>query len=248
MSFFYPKGGSGVFVGGRDLMEFSAKLQTGYTMGSSALETETLQSLDRGSQVLLSQRFGPTEIVLPLEFWGQDRQDTVWKWTDFCRTVSGEVEVDLGDGFQYACTVTDLGEPVWLSDSWLSADVTLRGFRHLPRVTLSPEELGEGRVLCQGTFPRTGCVITVPGDRLQGANLVEVRLAGRSWRLEGPFSGDLTLDGERLAFTLGGAPVADKLTWDAFPYLEPGENRLQVFLDGTETAGAAGLSYRPAFL
>ena len=32
------------------------------------------------------------------------------------------------------------------------------------------------------------------------------------------------------------------------PYLEPGENRLQVFLDGTETAEAAFLSYRPAFL
>ena len=248
MSFSYPRGSSGVFVGGRDLMEFSAKLQTGYTMGASAVETETLQGRDRGSQILLSQRFGPTEIVLPLEFWGRDRQDTVWKWTDFCRTVSGETELDLGDGFQYTCTVTDLGEPVWLSDSWLSADVTLRGFRRLPRVRLRPEELGDGTVRCAGTFPRTGCVITVPADRLAGAESVEVRLGDRLWRLEGPFSGDLVLDGENLAFTLGGVPVADKLTWDAFPFLTPGENHLQVFLDGTETAGAAALSYRPAFL
>ena len=68
MSFSYPKGGSGVFVGGRDLMEFSANLQTGYTMGACALETETLQGRDRGSQILLSQRC-PTAQRGPITWW-----------------------------------------------------------------------------------------------------------------------------------------------------------------------------------
>ena len=98
MAFFYPNGNSGITVNGRDLSDFSCKLQSAYTMGACLVETDLFQGKNQGTVMLLDQTYGTMQIILPLEFWGADRADTVRKWSEFCRTVTGRVELDLGDG------------------------------------------------------------------------------------------------------------------------------------------------------
>ena len=86
MSFSYENGLSGIRINNHDLSEFSCKLLSTYTIGACHVETDMFQGKNRSSLLLLDQTFGAMEIVLPLEFWGESRQDTMEKWSRFCRT------------------------------------------------------------------------------------------------------------------------------------------------------------------
>lgn len=250
MSFIYPKGRAGITLGGHDLSEFSAKLQTGYTMGAPALSTATFQGKSRSTLLLLDQTFGPLEIILPLEFWGKSRQDTVSQWTRFLQAASGKVRLDLGDGYEYAVCATDLGKPVFLTDECFTVDVTFQGFRQGPEIVLSTQtDLGSS-VFCPSTFPRTDCKITFPKALLGGAKQVAVTLGANSWYLKTAFTGtqDLVLDGVNKIFLLGGNNVTAQMTWEDFPYLVPGENLIAVYINTIGVTRGVELAFRPTYL
>ena len=250
MAFSYPNGNSGITVNGRDLSDFSCKLQSAYTMGACLVETDLFQGKNQGTVMLLDQTYGTMQIILPLEFWGADRADTVRKWSEFCRTVTGRVELDLGDGFQYGCAVTDLGSPVFITDGWLAADVTLRGMRHKPEVVISPETALTETIFCESTFPRTDCVVRLPGTLLAGASQASVLLGGNYWSLSTAFTGteDLILDGIHKIYRLGDGNITARMDWEEFPYLTPGDNVLRVRVDGAAVTQGVEIRYRPTYL
>lgn len=250
MAFQYPNGGSGITVNGHDLQEFSAKLLTEYRLGACQVTSDTFQGTSRSTMLLLNQTYGTMELVLPLEFWGQSRGDTVGCWSRFCRAVTGQVELDLGDGFRYACCVTDLGEPQWISDGWMSVDVTLRGLRQKAPVTISAETAIGASVFCESTYPRTDCVLTIPKALLAGATQVSVVLGANKWHLNMAFTdeAELVLDGVNKEFLLNGENVTAQMSWEDFPYLVPGSNRIAVYINTIGVTRGITLTYRPTFL
>lgn len=250
MAFSYGNGTSGITVNGHDLSEFSARLLASYQMGACELTTDTFQGASRSTLLLLDQSFGAMEIVLPLEFWGVSRRDTVAKWSSFCRAATGAVELDLKDGYIYACCVTDFGKPAWISDGWLSVDVTLRGLRQKPAVTISAESTIGAAVTCESTFPRTDCVLTLPNAILRGAELVNVILGDNQWFLQTQFPSpsELVLDGVNKIFKLNGANITAQMQWEDFPYLVPGENAIGVYINTIGVTRGVELTYRPTFL
>lgn len=250
MGFSYPDGPGGVTIGGHDLSEFSAKLLSGYTMGASRVDSATFQGKNRSTLLLLGQSWGPMELVLPLEFWGASRQDTVDKWTAFCQAAAGKVTLDLGDGYEYAGAVTDFGAPVFITDGYLTVDVTFRGFRQKPAVTISAQTDFGASIRCLSTFPRTDCVIRLPKALLGGASQVSVELGEHAWYLTTAFTGtqDLVLDGVNKIFLLGGKNVTAKMTWEDFPYLVPGENPVGVYINTIGVTRGVEITYRPTFL
>lgn len=250
MAFFKESGTDGIMVNGHSLSEFSARLLTNYQTGACALTTDTFQGLSRSTILLLGQTFGAMEIVLPLEFWGTSRRDTVEKWSQFCHAASGAVELDLRDGYIYACCVTDFGKPAWISDGWLSVDVTLRGLRQKPAVTVSAQSTIGASVLCESTFPRTDCVLTLPSAVLQGAEMVNIELGDNAWYLEMEFPApaELVLDGVRKIFTLNGENITARMQWEDFPYLVPGENSIGVYINAIGVTRGVELTYWPTFL
>lgn len=250
MAFQYANGQSGITVNGRDLSAFSCKLQSAYTIGACQVETELFQGKNRSTLLLLDQTFGAMEIVLPLEFWGLSRQDTMEKWSAFCGAVSGKVELDLGDGFLYACAVKDLGRPAFITDGWLAADVTLAGFRQKAQVTISAQTDFGAAIYCASTFPRTDCVITLPQALLGGAEQVAVELGSNQWFLNAAFTGtqDLVLDGVNKIFLLGGQNVTEQMDWEDFPYLVPGNNAVAVYINTIGVTQGVEITYRPTFL
>ena len=237
-------------MNGHDLKEFSAKLLTEYRLGACEVTSDTFQGSSRSTMLLLSQTYGTMELVLPLEFWGQSRGDTVACWSRFCQAVSGKVELDLGDGFLYACCVTDLGEPQWIHDGWMSVDVTFRGLRQKPQVTISAQTTLGASVSCESTYPRTDCVLTIPKALLAGATQVSVVLGENRWFLNMSFSDDaeLVLDGVNKVFLLNGENVTAQMSWEDFPYLVPGENRISIYINTISVTQGIVLTYRPTFL
>ena len=250
MSFSYENGLSGIRINNHDLSEFSCKLLSTYTIGACQVETDMFQGKNRSSLLLLDQTFGAMEIVLPLEFWGESRQDTMEKWSSFCKAVSGKAELDLGDGFLYACVLKDLGTPAFITDGWLAADVTLSGLRQKPQVTISTQTDFGSSVYCESTFPRTDCVVRLPKALLGGADQVSVELGDQIWTLSTTFSGtkDLVLDGVSKIFRLGSRNVTAQMEWEDFPYLVPGSNHVAVFINTVGITRGVEIKYRPTFL
>lgn len=248
MAFFNQN--TGIQVNGHDLAEFSARLLSSYQMGACKLTTDTFQGASRSTLLLLNQNFGAMEIVLPLEFWGLSRRDTVAKWSKFCHMVTGAVELDLKDGYIYACCVTDFGKPAWISDEWMSVDVTFQGLRQKPAVTISAESTIGASVSCESTFPRTDCVVRLPNAILKGAELVHVILGDNEWflRMEFPSPAELVLDGVHKIFKLNGANITAQMQWEDFPYLVPGENKVGVYINTIGVTRGVELTYRPTFL
>lgn len=250
MAFLYSGGSSGITVNGHDLSEFSAKLLTAYRLGACEITSDTFQGTSRSTMLLLSQTYGTMEVVLPLEFWGTSRADTVACWSRFCGAVTGTVELDLGDGFLYACCVTDLGDPQWISDGWMSVDVTFRGLRQKPQVTISAASTIGAAIQCASTFPRTDCTITIPKALLAGATQAQVVLGQNKWLLNMNFSSEaeLVLDGVNKVFLLNGENVTAQMDWEDFPYLVPGENPIGVYINTLGVTQGIELTYRPTFL
>ena len=250
MAFQYANGKSGITVNGRDLSEFSCKLQSAYTIGACQVETGLFQGKNRSSLLLLDQTFGAMEIVLPLEFWGLSRQDTMQKWSAFCAAVRGQVELDLGDGFRYVCVVQDLGRPAFITDGWLAADVTLAGLRQKAQVTISTQTDIGSAIYCESTFPRTDCVIRLPRALLGGAEQVAVELGDNVWFLTTTFNGseDLVLDGVHKIYLLGGRNVTAQMDWEDFPYLVPGSNPVSVYINTIAVTRGVEITYRPTLL
>lgn len=250
MAFCYPGGSSGITVNGHDLSEFSAKLLSDYELGACAVTSDVFQGTSRSTMLLLSQSFGAMELVLPLEFWGVSREDTVACWSRFCAAVSGKVELDLGDGYLYACCVTNLGQPQWICDGWMSVDVTFQGLRQKPQVTISAASTLGATISCQSTFPRTDCVIRIPKAVLGGATQAQVVLGKNKWLLNMSFSAEaeLVLDGVNKVFLLDGQNVTAQMDWEDFPYLVPGENPFGVYINTIRITRGVELTYRPTFL
>lgn len=250
MAFVYPAGGTGITVNGMDLQQFSAKLLSGYQPGATALTTDTFQGASRSTVLLLSQEFGALELVLPLEFWGLSRRDTMEKWSRFCQAMSGPVELDLKDGYIYAGCATDFGTPAWIRDGWMAVDVKFRAMRQKPEITVSTETNFGAGIICESTFPRTDCIIRVPSALLGGAKLVSVRLGENEWFLSAnfPSKAELVLDGVQKIFTMNGKNVTAQMEWEDFPYLVPGENSVALFIDTAGFTRGMELRYRPTFL
>lgn len=248
MGFQYTGGVSGITVNGQDLSEFSAKLLTEHKLGACEIRTQTFQGSSRSTVLLLEQQAGMLEIRLPLEFWGESRGDTAEKWSRFCQAISGTVELELQDGFEYCCCTEDFGAPEWITDQWMSVEVTLRGMRHRPEVVLTMETaLGE-TVNCLSTYPKTDCVVTLTVPA--GTEETCVRLGALEWYLTKPVTKDavLVLDGVSKRFLLDGKNITAQMTWEDFPYLIPGENSVAVFLDTIGMTRGVELRYRPTFL
>ncbi len=250
LAFIYSGGSSGITVNGHDLSEFSAKLLSDYYLGACELSSDVFQGTSRSTMLLLSQTYGTMEVVLPLEFWGSSRGNTVECWSRFCRAVSGKVELDLGDGFVYACCATNLGQPQWICDGWMSVDVTFRGLRQKPQVTISATSTIGASIQCASTFPRTDCIITIPQAVLGGATQAAVVLGKNKWLLNMTFSNqaELVLDGVNKVFLLNGENVTAQMDWEDFPYLVPGANPIGVYINTIGVTRGIELTYRPTFL
>ena len=250
MAFSYPSGTAGVTIGGRDLSEFSAKLLSAYTLGACGVETDVFQGKNRSSLLLLNQTFGALKLVLPLEFWGQDRADAAAKWSAFCAAASGQVELDLGDGYIYPACVTDFGTPAWITEGYFAVDVTFRAMRQKPTEILTVATDPRASVHCSSTFPRTDCILTLPQALLGGADEVQVVLGENRWGFREDFTGaqTLVLDGVNKTFLLDGKVITPRANWEDFPYLVPGDNRVEVLVNTIGVTVEAVIQYRPTFL
>ncbi len=254
--FHYPLGGKAhVYVGGHDLSEFRAKLESGYAISGCSLENHTNQAPSRSSILLLRQNVGPLTLRLPLNFYAGSKRETMAHMARFNAVCQGIVEIDLSDGFTYRCALTETGETAWLGDCFCAVDYTFSGIRQGAPVTLSgPAPL---QLENTATFPKTDCVITIQNFRCRTSAPVLLRITDESrtllrWSIDtstGLYQagGDLVLDGRnKQNHYRGGNIPTGTMTFTDYPYLVPGTNTVSV--SGGLTGADILLEYTPAYL
>lgn len=225
----------GIYIGGHDLRDYGAKLQTDYAISGYDVTNTVNQGFNRSNVLLLRQSFAPLHISLPLDFYGKDKTETMAQLAAFAASLTGTFEVDLGDGYQYTCILEELGATAWISDEVCSVDVSMSGFRHTDPLHI--ESTGWTlRLANPSTWERVACKITIHDIQLRsGGGTVYVSLfQGDNSNdflqykidpsmLDGALSDTLVLDGLTMHNTYKGGPIpAGKMAWTDYPYLLPG--------------------------
>lgn len=251
----YPLGRAHIYIGGRDLSEFQAKLMTDYAISGYTITNAYNQGPDRSSFVLFRQTHGLLSITLPLDFYGDSKAEVMECLSAFNAQCEGVVELNLSDGFSYTCMLEEPGETQWLCDTWCTVDYRFVGIRHKEALTVT--EQTPVHIQNSGTWPRNDCIITL--KNLIPVTNVPVILTisdGNTvfltWKIEtagGQYAAcsDLVLDGVNKRNLWGGGNVpTGTMTWTDYPYLLPGEN--VIALSGGCTTAGIVVDYTPAYL
>ncbi len=102
---------------------------------------------------------------------------------------------------------------------------------------------------------RTDCVITIAagffGGEIDVDNQLDLYLNGYCWSIQGrdnPNEEAIILDGVNKRFLIGSTNVAQKIYWTDFPYLIPGENKIEISVNGIPSVSFIGsVAYTPTF-
>ena len=254
--FNYPLGGRAhIYIGGRDLSEFRAKLETDYSITGYALENTYNKGALRSGFTLLRQAPELLSIILPINIFGADKRETTENLAAINAQCAGVVELDLSDGFAYTCMLEEVRGTTWLSDAWCTADYCFMGVRHKDPIAVSapaPLHLQNG-----ATWPKNDCTITIKNFKAKTSAPVVITLSGEgktllTWKIDtsgGLYQagGDLVLDGvrQRNGYNGGNIPTGT-MTWTDYPYLVPGQNTISV--SGGTTKADIVVDYTPAYL
>ena len=254
--FHYPLGGKAhIYINGHDLSEFSAKLETNYTITSRTPENSYNPGALRSGFTLLRQAPGLHAITLPLNIYGKNKRVTTDRLAALDAACAGVVELDLSDGFSYTCMLEEVRGNTWLSDEWCTADYCFLGMRHkAPLAVSGPSPV---RLRNPGTWPRCDCTVTVKSFKVKTSAPVVLALynaekAVLTWKIDttgGLYKagGDLVLDGvqKRNQYNGGNIPTGT-MVWTDYPYISPGENTVEI--SGGLTAAEIVVDFAPAYL
>ena len=117
----------GIYIGGRSIRTFGAKLRTDYTI-SGPSPSRTLRREPRtGSFSLLDTGWGLLTLKLPMDFYGGSRGEIAWNMAGLRGLLQKETEIDLGDGFLYRCVLTAAGSESWTGRGFVQSEADPTG-------------------------------------------------------------------------------------------------------------------------
>lgn len=242
-----------IYVAGRSLRSFGARLRQGYTVSGSPITPTLRQGKNDSRFFLLDREMGLLTVTLPLDFYGESVRAIAGHMAALRGLCRDLVDVDLGDGFRYRLCLTEIGETEWTGDVLCSQTLTLQGMRLGEKITVRGDGNSVLRLYNPGTWEKTACRLTLTGFRFTGQRAyVHLRRDGKtylSWQFTTPGSypgGDLILDGiEKVNSYAGEGLPSGTVQWTEYPWLPPGESRLIV--SGPQV-GEVKVEWEPAYV
>ncbi len=203
-----------MFINGKDVSAYGAITLSGYKYTPPKIEQEYFKGRQRTGFTILCRETGMGQLDLTLTFYDRHWRDVTQKKAAFDRICMGEVEISIGDGYEYRSVLTEIGQSNQRTRRVLECTYSFDCVRHGPYV-----EKHGNTIICESTLPYTDCVLTA-----------RVGQDGTNYQM-GPvmfdtvYSGQvLTVDGITKRILVGGEPDASGARWLRFPSLEPGEN------------------------
>ncbi len=239
-----------VRIAGRGLYEFMAKMQSYPEITSCEIDAGVFQGSNRSSIQLLHNRRGAKKLTCKIDFFGRDNYERTMHQSAFEALFLGSdpVTIDICDGYWYRAILTGTGAPRTEREYITTVEYQFRVTRHRGSPVTVECKANDNRVWCESNVLKTDCIITIPCDRLQGADSILIGLNGVQWGYSGPLSGNLILDGVNKVYTIGDRNATTDISWSDFPYLLPGSNKLEFSISGIVVGVEASLTYTPTFL
>lgn len=246
-----------VTVGGRDLAEFGAKMQSWPEITACDMDTGIFQGAGRNTMHLLQQRRGARRFTCRIDFYGQSPREWAANISAFSALVGDEaVEIDIGDGYLYQSILLAESAPIVSGEVVATVEYQFQVVRHWEERTFQIVTTlgGDTAFDCQSNIRQTDCAIKLSADgNLAQASGFRLVLNGTSWTYLDVISGTTILDGIRKTYTMAKKSISTKLIWTDFPYLVPGKNTISIW---NETASGEGsriyteveITYIPTFL
>lgn len=242
-----------IFIAGQDIRTLGARLCADYSISGPTLTPTLRQGRNDSAFHLLGREYGLLTVTLPLDFYGKNVSEIARNMAylrGLCREI---VEVSLEDGFRYRLCLTALGEESWTEDVLCSQTLTLQGQRlGAPVIVSGAPPL---TVFNPGTWERTACKLTLIGftPTSDFATLSLTSLDSNApyltWKISksSAYSGEtLVLDGVEKSNSYGGKPLpSGTMDWTEYPWLPPGEGRLEVT---GATLDASEIAFEPVYL
>lgn len=243
-----------VTVNGHELEEFHARMQSWPEITACEIDTGIFQGVGRSTMHLLQNRRGVRYMTCLIDFMAPEWAARISAFDALL--ARGAVEIDLGDGYLYRSILVSESAPKVAGETIATVEYRFQVMRHWPELTASVTTTLTATpvsVYCQSNFPRTDCRIRLPYDAALGAVTgIQVVLGGLGWYYHGSPSYDLIFDGINKVFSHGAVPVSNQVTWREFPYLAPGTNKVELWIDNEVATEpfqhAVEITYSPTFL
>lgn len=240
-----------VTIAGRRLSDFCAKMLS-YPQFSKTYDVETFQGRQRSTMSPIKNLITGMSMTARIDFTGTNEARTAAQsaFEALFRSQTQPVEIDIGDGYFYRSVLLS-AVPILTSEELITTvEYSWRVTRHKAAIEISL--YGENRLWCPSNVDRTDCVLTIL-DGVQQGYLLNVKLNGLEYTVQSadnPENDEIVLDGVGKSFKIGGASATQKVEWRDFPFLVPGENVIDFFLDTAPVAHMlfAKVSFTPTYL
>ena len=204
-----------MYVNNIPISHYDGELQSGYSVTGAALDV----SYSKTGQfpVLLQQKFGLKNLAIRITFQGSDSQEAYRKYSLFCSSLVGMLELLLPDNAMYTAVMVGVSSENYIVDGFMEAEFSFIGVKHGPKQTTAGNT-----VFCESTLPKTDCILTVTvGKTGTNYKLGSVTFAAVA-------AGEvLCVDGITKRILVNGVPAAQRAEWLEFPYLKPGLNTIE---------------------
>lgn len=236
-----------VTIAGKDLLEFDAKMQSYPEISSCKVDANIFQGANRSSIQLLSNRRGQRTLKCKIDFFGDNYSRTLHQ-SEFEALFLGSepVVIDICDGYWYRAVLTDIDDPSTDHELITTVEYTFAVTRHIGE-EITIDAASEHVFYCNSNVAKTDCIIWIAPEYGIGYT-VTVVLNGSEFYVD-DLDGDLILNGVDKMFLINGENAANRVSWTDFPFLVPGENQIEIRVDGTPISNrSATVSYTPTYL
>lgn len=239
-----------VTIAGKELLEFDAKMQSYPEISSCEVDASIFQGTNRSSLQLISNRRGQRTLKCKIDFFGDNFNRTLHQ-SEFEALFLGSdpVIIDICDGFWYRAVLSDIGDPSTDHELITTVEYSFVVTRHLgDEITIDIASANDIVFNCESNVAKTDCIISLCAQ-YSDAKSVDLVINGYTFTVTGGFDGDLVLNGVDKIFLINGANAASRVKWTDFPFLIPGENHVNIYVEGVVPSGlVATIRYTPTFL
>lgn len=240
-----------VTAAGRSLSEFDAKMLS-YPQFSKTYDVETFQGRQRSTMIPLKNLITGMTMTARIDFSGTNAARTAAQseFEALFRSQTQPVEINIGDGYFYRSVLLSAVPILTSAEQITTVEYSWRVTRHKTPVLVSL--YGQNRLVCPSNVEHTDCVLTILDGAQQGY-LLSVELNGLEYIVQSadnPNNEEIVLDGVEKTFKIGGASATQKVEWKDFPFLVPGENIINFYLDTAPASHVlfATVSFTPTYL
>lgn len=240
-----------VTVAGHPLTDYGAHMQANPVISHSR-DVETFQGRQRSTMRPIKNLITGMQLTARIDFIGTASVRAMNRsmFEALFRSQTNPVEIDILDGFFYRAVLISEADCGTAFDLINTVEYVWNVTRHTAPKTISLTS--ENRIYCTSNYDRTDCCVEISAGFFGSSEILTVKINGYDWWIDGannPNEERIVLDGINKVFLIGSTNAASLITWTDFPFLVPGLNVIEIYVNGFSTSGLNGVvTYTPTFL